>query len=131
MSTISSASRNHRIGRILSYVALGVAVILVLFPIYWMVATSLKLPRDILRVPSLWPSRFTLNNFDKLLSDGDFLLAIRDGSSQGVAGVWSRCRARAGRARRRGVRRRRWECVHLRANWPRKRTRRRFAVGGA
>ncbi len=43
-----------------------------------MVITSLKLPRDIYRVPSLWPKTFTLANFEKLLADGGFLLAIRN-----------------------------------------------------
>jgi multiple sugar transport system permease protein len=66
------------IGRALSYAVLGIAVLLVLFPIYWMVVTSLKLPREIYRVPSLWPKTFTLNNFNDLLSDGGFLLAIRN-----------------------------------------------------
>ena len=73
-----SMSQRYMLGRVLSYVALGLAVLLVLFPIYWMIATSLKPPRDILRVPTLWPSRFTLDNFGKLLADGDFLLAIRN-----------------------------------------------------
>jgi len=74
----TSSNQRFVAGRVLSYVALGFAVILVLFPIYWMLATSLKLPRDILRVPSLWPSRFSLANFEKLLADGGFLLAIRN-----------------------------------------------------
>lgn len=65
-------------GRIFSYLALTLAVILVLFPIYWMVITSLKLPREIFRVPSLWPKTFTLDNFTKLLADGSFVLAIRN-----------------------------------------------------
>ena len=34
-----------------------------LLPIYWMLITSLKLPREIYRVPSLWPQVFTLNNY--------------------------------------------------------------------
>ena len=74
----ASARRRYLTGRVLSYAALIIAVILVLFPIYWMLATSLKLPRDILRVPSLWPSRFSLANFEKLLADGQFLLSIRN-----------------------------------------------------
>jgi multiple sugar transport system permease protein len=73
-----SSQRRFVIGRVLSYVLLGIAVLLVLFPIYWMVITSLKLPREIYRVPSLWPKTFTLDNFDKLLSDGNFMLAIRN-----------------------------------------------------
>ncbi|WP_395816405.1 carbohydrate ABC transporter permease [Devosia sp.] len=79
MSTsAASAQRRYIAGRVLSYALLGIAVILVLFPIYWMVITSLKLPREIYRVPSLWPKTFTLDNFEKLLADGSFMLAIRN-----------------------------------------------------
>ena len=78
VSASASARRRFLTGRILSYAVLIVAVLLVLFPIYWMVVTSLKLPREIYRVPSLWPKTFTLDNFGKLLADGDFLLAIRN-----------------------------------------------------
>jgi multiple sugar transport system permease protein len=74
----ANAQRRALIGKILTYVALIIAVVLVLFPIYWMIVTSLKLPRDIYRAPSLWPKTFTLNNFEKLLAGGDFLLAIRN-----------------------------------------------------
>ena len=74
----ATAQRRLWIGRGLSYAVLGIAVLLVLFPIYWMIVTSLKLPREIYRVPSLWPKTFTLNNFQELLADGGFLLAIRN-----------------------------------------------------
>ncbi|MDB5537741.1 MAG: putative sugar transporter permease protein [Devosia sp.] len=70
--------RRFLIGRVLSYAALAIAVLLVLFPIYWMIITSLKLPREIYRVPSLWPKTFTLDNYEKILSDGQFLIAIRN-----------------------------------------------------
>lgn len=70
--------RRFLIGRVLSYAALAIAVLLVLFPIYWMIITSLKLPREIYRVPSLWPKTFTLANYEKILSDGQFLIAIRN-----------------------------------------------------
>ena len=49
-----SASRNHLTGRVLSYVALGLAVILVLFPIYWMVAESV-VGRTSIRGSVRWP----------------------------------------------------------------------------
>ena len=78
VSASTSARRRLLTGRVLSYAALIIAVLLVLFPIYWMVVTSLKLPREIYRVPSLWPKTFTLDNFGKLLADGDFVLAIRN-----------------------------------------------------
>jgi multiple sugar transport system permease protein len=75
---LASERRRFIIGRVLSYLVLGIAVLLVLFPIYWMIITSLKLPREIFRQPSLWPQVFTLNNYEKLLTDGDFLIAIRN-----------------------------------------------------
>ncbi|HEY4202922.1 MAG TPA: carbohydrate ABC transporter permease [Devosiaceae bacterium] len=74
----ASARRRLIVGRILTYAALIIAVLLVLFPIYWMIITALKLPRDIYRAPSLWPRTITFANFQKLLAGGDFLLAIRN-----------------------------------------------------
>jgi multiple sugar transport system permease protein len=62
----------------LIYVTLTVAVLLVLAPIYWMVITSLKLPREIYRMPSLWPQLLTLENYRILLQDKSFLLPIRN-----------------------------------------------------
>src|SRR6516164_8298939 len=61
-----------------SYVALGFAVLLILFPIYWMAITSLKIPRDIVRTPSLWPHLFTWNNYRILIADKGFLLNVRN-----------------------------------------------------
>ena len=74
----ASTQRRYVMGRVVSYALLILAVLRVLFPIYWMAITSLKLPREIYRVPSLWPKTFTLDNFEKLLADGSFLLAIRN-----------------------------------------------------
>jgi multiple sugar transport system permease protein len=70
--------RARLLGHLLTYAALAVAVALVLFPIYWMLITSLKLPREIYRVPALWPQVLTLANYRTLLLDTDFLLAIRN-----------------------------------------------------
>lgn len=63
-------------GRVLTYALLLVAVILVAFPVYWMVTTSLKLPREIYRMPGLWPQVFTLDNYRILIEDKDFLRPI-------------------------------------------------------
>ena len=49
------------------------AVLLVLFPIYWMIVTSLKLPREIYRMPSLWPHALTLEQLRELIADKGFL----------------------------------------------------------
>ncbi|HVY51050.1 MAG TPA: carbohydrate ABC transporter permease [Devosia sp.] len=71
-------NRRVLIGRALSYAALAIAVLLVAFPIYWMIATSLKLPKEIFRQPSLAPMAPTLNNYVSLLFEKDFLTAIRN-----------------------------------------------------
>ena len=80
--TAALALRDFRrrvfLARFASYAMLGVAVLLILFPIYWMVITSLKLPREILRIPSLWPQVFTLNNYRAILDDSNFLISIRN-----------------------------------------------------
>lgn len=65
--------RRLLLARLASYAALLLAVLVVLFPIYWMASTSLKLPREIFRQPALWPHVFTLNNYRLLLFDKDFL----------------------------------------------------------
>ena len=81
VSTIPAlAALRHRewVWRLVSYALLAVAVLLILFPIYWMVITSLKLPREIFRVPALWPQVFTLNNYRILLADGNFVVSIRN-----------------------------------------------------
>lgn len=68
--------RRARLGRIATWAALGVALLLVLFPIYWMLVTSLKIPRDIYRTPALWPRAFTGENYRILLEDKGFLTNI-------------------------------------------------------
>jgi multiple sugar transport system permease protein len=62
--------------KLLTYSALGALAVLILFPIYYMLIISLKIPRDIYRKPSLLPVNLTLRNYtDLLLSDG-FLINI-------------------------------------------------------
>jgi multiple sugar transport system permease protein len=75
---LPNMQRRELLARIGTWVALLIAVLLVLFPIYWMVITSLKLPREIYRVPSLWPHVFTSENYRILLQDKGFLLNVRN-----------------------------------------------------
>jgi multiple sugar transport system permease protein len=70
--------RAFLLNRVFSYMALVFAALLILFPLYWMATTSLKIPRDILRTPSLWPHTFTWNNYRNLIEQRDFLTAIRN-----------------------------------------------------
>lgn len=75
---VARGNRRLLVGRVLSYAALVIAVLLVAFPIYWMIATSLKVPKEIFRQPSLIPMAPTLNNYVSLLFEKDFLTAIRN-----------------------------------------------------
>jgi multiple sugar transport system permease protein len=61
-----------------TYAALVLLALLIIFPIYYMFTTSLKLPRDIYRVPSLIPLRPTLNNYAQLFGQYGFLNNLRN-----------------------------------------------------
>ena len=60
------------------YAVLALVSLVLLFPIYWMLTISLKLPREIYRVPSLWPETATLDNYRELLREKGFLTNIRN-----------------------------------------------------
>ena len=60
------------------YLLLLIVCVLVLFPIYWMLTISFKTPRDIYRVPSLFPTNPTLDNYNTLIDKKHFLINIRN-----------------------------------------------------
>ena len=64
--------------RVLVYGLLGLLALTVLFPIYYMVLISLKLPKDIYRTPSLLPAGATLKNYVDLLTAQNFLVNVRN-----------------------------------------------------
>jgi multiple sugar transport system permease protein len=64
--------------KILFYALLILLAIVILFPIYYMISISLKLPRDIYRSPSLLPVNATLQNYVDLFTKQDFLINIRN-----------------------------------------------------
>ncbi|MEZ4496152.1 MAG: carbohydrate ABC transporter permease [Thermomicrobiales bacterium] len=74
----ASLRRRKIILRIFTYVMLLIMVAIVLLPIYWMVITSLKLPREIFRVPSLWPQVITDQNYRVLIEEKGFLTNIKN-----------------------------------------------------
>ena len=52
-------------------IALILVLILALFPIYWILVTSFKTPvENILPKPTLFPQKFTLENYAKIISGG-------------------------------------------------------------
>ncbi|MBX3000739.1 MAG: carbohydrate ABC transporter permease [Caldilineaceae bacterium] len=64
--------------KILYYALLILLAIVILFPIYYMISISLKLPRDIYRSPSLLPMNATLQNYIDLFTRQGFLTNIRN-----------------------------------------------------
>jgi multiple sugar transport system permease protein len=71
--------------KILNYSLLALLALFILFPIYYMLIISLKIPRDIYRQPSLLPRNPTLRNYSDLLLKDEFLINI--GNSILVAGL--------------------------------------------
>jgi multiple sugar transport system permease protein len=71
--------------KILYYTLLALLAVVILFPIYYMVIISLKLPRDIYRKPSLLPIGVTTSNYADLLTQQGFLVSL--GNSLLVAGL--------------------------------------------
>ncbi len=78
MGSDSGPLGRNLVAKLAIIAAMVLALLFVLFPVYWMVITSLKLPREIFRVPSLWPQVFTGANYRILIEDKEFLVAIRN-----------------------------------------------------
>ncbi len=64
--------------KILYYTLLCLLALVILFPIYYMLSISLKLPRDIYRSPSLLPTNPTLQNYIDLFIKMRFGINIRN-----------------------------------------------------
>lgn len=64
--------------KVVYYTLLVLLALLILFPIYYMLIVSLKLPRDIYRSPSLLPVNATLQNYIDLFTKMGFLTALRN-----------------------------------------------------
>ena len=66
--------------KIVSYTSLVLLALVILFPIYYMLLISLKLPADIYRRPTLLPVNATLDNYTQLLTSANlyFLSGIRN-----------------------------------------------------
>lgn len=66
------------IQKVLYYSLLLLLALAILFPIYYMLIVSLKLPRDIYRTPSLLPINATFQNYIQLFEDEGFFTNIRN-----------------------------------------------------
>lgn len=64
--------------KIMYYTLLLLVALAILFPVYFMLIISLKVPRDIYRTPSLLPLNATFENYVDLIVENDFLINIRN-----------------------------------------------------
>ena len=62
----------ERLGAIFVYLTLGLAILLAIFPFWWMLVTSLKRPVDIFSRVALWPQQITFGNYERLFSEFHF-----------------------------------------------------------
>ena len=62
----------RRVTATLIYSALAVALVLTLFPFWWMIDTSLKQPVDIFSGVAFWPQHLTFHNYYRLFHEYNF-----------------------------------------------------------
>ena len=62
----------ERLGLLFVYVTLAAAILIAVFPFWWMFVTSLKQPIDIFSGVALWPQDVTFDNYHRLLRDYHF-----------------------------------------------------------
>lgn len=62
----------RRVTATLVYAALAVALVLTLFPFWWMIDTSLKQPVDIFSGVAFWPQHLTFHNYYRLFHEYNF-----------------------------------------------------------
>ena len=60
------------------WIFLVLLMIFAMLPMIWMLITSLKLPREIYRVPSLWPEVFPWDNYHTLIYEKEFLVNMKN-----------------------------------------------------
>jgi multiple sugar transport system permease protein len=72
-------TRTRKLGTlILIYAIMFLVAAVVIFPIYWMFTISLKIPREIYRLPSLFPENPTWDNYRELIEEKGYLTNIRN-----------------------------------------------------
>lgn len=88
VATAPDSRRNVRRGRTgrrqspvtlaLRYLAVAIALVFFLFPIFWIASISIKLPADYLSDPPIWiPQEFTFRHYQSVMAEKGFL-ALRN-----------------------------------------------------
>ena len=74
MKSSASMQRSKQISTILTYAALVIGAIIMIFPFVWMILTSSKTVYESTQVPpTIFPKEFTLKNFDDVLTNLPFV----------------------------------------------------------
>ncbi|PYO04326.1 MAG: sugar ABC transporter permease, partial [Candidatus Rokuibacteriota bacterium] len=69
----------ERLQTTVAYTVLGLLLLLVLFPFYWMTITSFKTEDQMRSLVSMfWPSPFVVENYTQLLTRTDFAIWYRN-----------------------------------------------------
>lgn len=72
--TLQSKKKIQQVGVVLQYIVAGIFTLVMLFPIYWMIISSLKTSHELLLpVPTLWPQKFQWANFPNVLNRAPFV----------------------------------------------------------
>ncbi|MGO7589135.1 carbohydrate ABC transporter permease [Rhizobium ruizarguesonis] len=58
------------------YIAILVLIVVVLFPLYWVVVTSVKTTKDAFAIPPIWFFEPTWENYQRVLNNGVFIRAF-------------------------------------------------------
>ena len=68
-----SAKRRKKIKAVVQWVLAIIVLLIIIFPIYWMLVSSVKSQEEILlAVPTLWPREFHFENYINVLNRGNF-----------------------------------------------------------
>jgi multiple sugar transport system permease protein len=89
VTTPRSRTRGARLEGAVSYAVLGTLALVVLFPFYWMIVTSLK-SEDQMRslVSMFWPSPFNFENYQQLFAKTEFVSWYRNSIVVSVASTF-------------------------------------------
>lgn len=67
------------VGKVLKYLVVILIFLFLLFPVYWMIITSLKVNTESYTlVPTLWPKNINFNGYITLIKDGKFLVYYKN-----------------------------------------------------
>ena len=78
-TTMNNRSLFRISSSLFKYLAIAVIFLFLLFPVYWMLVTSLKTNVESYRiVPSLWPEKLSFDGFTTLFRDGKFLVYYKN-----------------------------------------------------